>query len=356
MSETRTRHNKIDIVKAIGIILMVFYHAGTPGKDFVYLFHMALFFICSGYCYSHKSENSPFLYIIRKIKTLYIPCFISGFIVACLQNVFLDIHIYSYDVYSKLDFSGWLKQIIKCVAFGGGHQMLGANWFFRTLFFSSVLYMFLNKLLGLTIKKERELTIVRAIICFILTGIGGYLGETLSFGKYFNFLTVMVLLDIGFICKEYQIFNYFNNNFKKIAGIFSGLAILIILSFYGEISINSNLIVNPIYFIVCSVSGFIMIYLIADYLEHTALKNRLTFVGQKSIWILFFHYVGFKLVTLCEILVLNEPIQNLSAYPVHHTENGLWAVYGLCGVFMPLLFVWIGSVIDRTIKKVKSID
>ena len=37
--------SKIDIVKAIGIILMVFYHAGAPGKNFVYLFHMDLFFI-----------------------------------------------------------------------------------------------------------------------------------------------------------------------------------------------------------------------------------------------------------------------------------------------------------------------
>ena len=65
--------SKIDIVKAIGIILMVFYHAGAPGKNFVYLFHMDLFFISSGYCYRHDSEKKPWEYVKREILTLYVP-------------------------------------------------------------------------------------------------------------------------------------------------------------------------------------------------------------------------------------------------------------------------------------------
>ena len=43
------RDSTIDILKGIGIILVVLGHADFPFRDWVYLFHMALFFITSGY-------------------------------------------------------------------------------------------------------------------------------------------------------------------------------------------------------------------------------------------------------------------------------------------------------------------
>lgn len=354
MTARKNRDSRIDIVKALGIVLMVFYHAGTPGKNFVYLFHMALFFICSGYCYSHKSEDEPLGYIKKKIRTLYVPCLVSGIIVASLHNLFLDIHIYSYEVYSKLDFIGWMKQVLKCLAFAGGHQMIGANWFFRTLFFSSVMYMLLNRILNMIVKNDNKKVVARAVICVILTGIGGYLGVRLAFGKYFNFLTVMLLLDMGLALKEQKILAIFNTTNRKIFGILVGFGILMVLNQFGEISINSNIIINPVYFAVCSASGFLMTYLIADYFNRTPFNKWLKYVGQKSIWIMFFHYVGFKIVTLCEILVLHEPIENLAAYPAHHTKNGMWAIYGISGVLFPLLFVWTGNYVKRIYQSVKQ--
>lgn len=41
----------LDLVKGIGILLMVIRHARAPYSDFVLLFHMAIFFIASGYLY-----------------------------------------------------------------------------------------------------------------------------------------------------------------------------------------------------------------------------------------------------------------------------------------------------------------
>lgn len=354
MEKSTQRDNKIDIVKAIGIILMVFYHARTPGKDFVYLFHMALFFICSGYCYSHNSENVPKKYLKKKIKTLYFPCLISGLIIACLQNFLLDMHIYSYAVYNKLDFMGWLKQVLKCFAFGGGHQMIGANWFFRTLFLSSVLFFFLNRFLKKFFYKDNHIVLFRGLICFFLTGLGGFLGTHLSFGKYFNFLTVMVLLDLGLLLKEKKLLQCLNTINKKIIAGLIGLLNLIVMSFFGEISINSNIIINPLYFVLCSVSGFIMIYVISDFLASTRMEDKLVYLGQETIWIMFFHYIGFKFITFCEIIVLAEPIINLSAYPTHHTTHGMWFVYGLAGILVPLLMIRFGKILKRAFKKYQS--
>lgn len=341
----------IDIVKAIGIILMVFYHAGTPGNNFVYLFHMALFFICSGYCYSHKSEKNPWTYIKRKMLTLYLPFVISCILVVSLQNLFLDVHVYSNDVYNKLTFSLWLKEILKCFFFVGARQMLGANWFFRTLFISSVLFMFLNRILNSLVKKQSIVRLVRFFICLLLTTIGGVLGSQLPLGKYFNFMTVMILLDTGLQIKELNLLIYFDTKIKKIIAVSSCFLLLLVLNQYGDISINSNIIINPAYFLICSLAGFVMVYLIADFISTTKLKDYFIYLGRNTLWIMFFHYIGFKIVTFVEIFILHEPIENLAAYPTHHTANGMWMIYGLAGIIIPMLMVTIGKKIKNMILK-----
>lgn len=53
---------------------MVMGHAGAPITQWIYLFHMSLFFIVSGYCIGDNySDNFSGLklFIKKKIKTLY---------------------------------------------------------------------------------------------------------------------------------------------------------------------------------------------------------------------------------------------------------------------------------------------
>lgn len=51
MAEVKTRSVELDILKGIGIFLMVFDHVGWGGAVHTYIqsFHMPLFFIVSGY-------------------------------------------------------------------------------------------------------------------------------------------------------------------------------------------------------------------------------------------------------------------------------------------------------------------
>lgn len=48
------KKNYIDIAKGIGIILVILGHSGVNSeiKDFIYGFHMPLFFVISGYLYN----------------------------------------------------------------------------------------------------------------------------------------------------------------------------------------------------------------------------------------------------------------------------------------------------------------
>ena len=94
MADSDKYFNSVTIVKAIGIILMVFAHAindpSTPGgyfyiHRFIYAFHMPLFFIMSGFCFKEKYLDNTILFITQKIKGIYIPFFV--FLWAVKRNV-----------------------------------------------------------------------------------------------------------------------------------------------------------------------------------------------------------------------------------------------------------------------------
>ena len=53
------RYKVIDVIKGYGICLMVCGHSGAPFTDWIYLFHMALFFIASGYLWNERNAHRP---------------------------------------------------------------------------------------------------------------------------------------------------------------------------------------------------------------------------------------------------------------------------------------------------------
>lgn len=63
----------ITYLKALGIILMVIGHSGIEQhvKDFIYMFHMPLFFFASGFCFNDKNLSSPKLYVQNKLKSIW---------------------------------------------------------------------------------------------------------------------------------------------------------------------------------------------------------------------------------------------------------------------------------------------
>lgn len=100
----RQRDLRLDILKGIGIILMVMGHANASSRSFIYLFHMAVFFIASGWLYREdaaKSGAGIWRFVRRRILSLYVPYVLTETIYSALNNVFLQLHFYS---------SGMLKE------------------------------------------------------------------------------------------------------------------------------------------------------------------------------------------------------------------------------------------------------
>lgn len=92
------RKKELDIIKGCGILLMVIGHSGFPFWHFIYLFHMPIFFIASGYVFnSSYSQNYDSIktFVYKRIKSLWLPFFTFSSFFLLLWNVFVKINLYT---------------------------------------------------------------------------------------------------------------------------------------------------------------------------------------------------------------------------------------------------------------------
>ena len=73
----KQRENWVDIVKGIGIILVVMGHAGCPvlPHGIIYSFHMPLFFFLSGLFINRQCEKDFCTYVKKNFRSLLLPYF-----------------------------------------------------------------------------------------------------------------------------------------------------------------------------------------------------------------------------------------------------------------------------------------
>ena len=258
MKETK-RLDEIDILKSIGIILMIMGHTGF-GKIFDYYihsFHMPMFYIISGFLY--KNSQLPFKdFLKKKSKSLLIPYIIFAFF-----------HLISWYILCFIvgrDLS--IVNLISIFTFNTDNMPIsGALWFLTSLFFVDIIYYFINRIND---KKFKLLTVViiSMIGCIIpryfrlpwaldtsLMGIGlYYIGHLYRKNnkKGDNWPISIICLVLG------SILTFLNGYINVRQGLYSNIflyyivAALMTLGFYGFSRIIchfNSLIINELKFI-----------------------------------------------------------------------------------------------------------
>lgn len=180
------RDNTMDCMKGLAIILVVIGHAGpkfVQVSRWISMFHMGLFFMISGYLWNpdnSKNKKAVKGYIIRKVKSLYIPYIIFNGLMILLNNFFIYHNIYTNNVeflqiggrgsqfglIQYMNISDILIQLVKTVLFMGGSQLGGATWFLRILFVVSVLNCSISFWTNKYFSHKYEKAIVYAIVFF----------------------------------------------------------------------------------------------------------------------------------------------------------------------------------------------
>lgn len=364
------RDKIIDIARGLSMVLIVLGHSGFPMVSYVYLFHVASFFIIAGWCWKdYYSDEIDGLkkFFKRKIQTLYFPYVAWMSFFTLFHNFFHKIHIYSQDVLFLegdvgnsfglvylYDFYDFFTHEIRNVLFIGSEPLAGASWFLRCLFGVMVLWTVID----FALKKINPCSIhimrLGIGIIFFLIGDclrikGVLLPENIStiFSVYILFLIGVYSRQIG----EIQSIPFLNSKKYKYILVVVCIIILAIMNCMGNIDLSMNQYQNGLFLIACSLIGWIMLIEVALLIEKYQISRLFCFIGESTIWILFLHFAAFKFINVLQVYIYNLPVYRIASYPTLITDKGWWIIYTIVGVFIPLLVKQLVKKLRRCVQQ-----
>ena len=333
--KTKNKITNISISKGIGIMLMVTGHIFVCSDNmfihnFIYAFHMPLFFMISGYCFSERHLDNFGNYFKRKIVSLYYPYVFWLVLLAIFHNYLLDINIYDInnlwgcDSYYTID--SFLKQIYNIVFYLDGKEILvGQLWFVRTLFFVSLFGFFVIKYFISHLRYIIMLSLcLSPIICYINFDKLPYLHL-----NNWTFYGITMFL-LGY---------YFKISKKKYTSTFIVFLSVVLISIVALYKPVTHPYYRSIYLYICtSILGFISILTISNKLVNSTIGKMFEYLGDRTMPILILHFFYFRIITWCIIIINNDNISLLSRHPLPEIyANNYWFIYIIFGIAFPIL-------------------
>lgn len=322
------------------------------------MFHMATFFMISGYLYNDKNSDSfrnVFEYVKRKIKSLYLPYITLNGVAVIMNNALIKIGFYTEDprfltigganaiissVFSATDI---LKEIFKTLLFFGGSQVGGATWFLRALFIASVahcLVVFGMKKLGINKFKWifilLELCLGGVSLQLLMNVLLPYkelILQTIASYLAFLFGVIMRRIEEHFcVVVEYPTLS-----------CIASAALIYLMMFCGNISVSAGNVTNVILYTCASLIGWIFTESLAQMLERfERISNVLSYCGKRSLYIVLWHFLCMKIVTFAYIVMSGKDMVLLASHPVlNDSTSWLWIIYSIVGICVPLMIEYI---------------
>ncbi len=343
----KSRNIQMDIIRGIGMILIVLAHTGSPFDHFVYLFHLALFFILSGYFFkvdNVKDGNSLKIFIKKRIKRLYLPYIIANIICILLNNIFIKNNLYSAISHNYFTIKDCAYQIIMTLLFSNTTEMVGATWFLPILFSITIVYGIIEYLLNKFTKKSNIIQLFISIFFF-------YIGKFLISHEIevsiigVQFFTCYILFDIG---RKFKLLKLELNEIIKGILLILSFIMLLIFNKFGTIELSLNIYTRFRFFIAVSVLGWIFIYEISYFISKINVLNKIfEYIGKNTMPIVILHFIVFKFVNLLGIIITKGDISLMSTFPVLFKGNAWWIMYTVFGVLVSLL-------LNEILKLIKS--
>ena len=338
----------IDIGKGIAIILMCVGHSYvcTFLDTFIYLFHMAFFFMMSGYFFREKNLANPKTFVWKRIKGLYFPFVKWGFIFVVFHNVFTTLGINSKEAgfYSMKDIA--YKAFTTNTRFIPTEECMGSYWFFACLFFVSLLsfaVFYVNRK-----SRYKAFTTAVSFICLYVLGFI-FLYTAKDNGWTQTIIRTFVVSFIFYL--GYLLGTRFKDkiNYKNPFLILGSFVVLCRVIGGGKISIPQLEFTNPVCFPLFSIAGSFLVLGISSYIhKNDALSKTFAFIGEHSLSILLVNILLRRIYLLMLFSIEYEGIdfKNLDLQQTLHW----WDSIG-CTVFMvvvPISVIKIKSMLTKT--------
>jgi len=347
-----------NIVKGIGIILVVIGHLCWDLTRYIYLFHLPLFFFVSGYLYNEdKYGDDPYLHVANRLKSSWMKYVLVFWVLIWTHNLWLDLKIaWVYPGYYDItDIAGEMVQAL----LGQGGESFGITlWFVPVsvistcllgfiVTFSRKVYTFTNSLLA---KYGMQFIIVLG--CTIL---GYYLEKKQVYlaAESQVSLVVMPFLWIAYLLRNVRL------DIKPYLNIVGAILCgVLVYAASGEYKLDLAMKwVYPYMHIVAFMGIYMCLYLAKMIQKVSGLNKCIAAYGKASFWIMFAH------LPLCRIfdwiyINLNFPERFEELYYVIDTvifPDKFWPVYLLIGLGLTF-FIYIGyeEIKDKLKKLVRA--
>ena len=327
----------VDIYKALGIILVVVGHTTGILNTYIYQFHMAAFFLISGYT-TNLEKDTVGHYIYKKIYRLFIPLLSITIIGAAVMAIFhaTGFYDYIYDA-NKYVYIGFINTIKNFLIYGDNYVWwLGATWFIFVLFQIEILEKIVFQLCSAFKRKY----------------------------VWYSLITTMLYI-IGYYCVQRNIFRFRMFDLVLIGQMFFGTGQIIRR---GETQLNSKISIEVIilgllisssylflvkkYFVnytvdypsrefhyiylnyISGIIGSAWIYFIAKIIEMYGKKVKILmkYIGKNTFGIITFHFLAYVLA--CAVLIFSGIVKVSKAYDVSIQSFGgkywiCWVVYAI---------------------------
>lgn len=352
--DLKKRDPTFDIMRGIGILLVVLGHAGFPFSGWIYLFHMPLFFMLSGWFFKPADSSAGLLHsLLNKIKTLWLPFVVANTIFTICNNLFLQLHILTGDerilempgnlVHSPVTLKDIVGRTVHWCLFDGGTQLGGALWFLQALFQISVLYAVLNFLFRRFLSEKAAFWAQTLLSAAFLAA--GFACQQVNWSVWLLnvALTCYPLYHLGVLLRRFSALPRSHRTMAVLGtGSSAGLAVL---QNFGGISLASNDYPGPVFLLLCSLLGWYTVYAAARFLGCLGgTKIFFAYAGRHSRIVLILHLLCFKPITWAGLCLIGGESYLLAAFPILFTEGYWWIPYTAAGLLLPLALQYLFDV------------
>jgi fucose 4-O-acetylase-like acetyltransferase len=333
------RADHLDILKALGIIAVVYGHAEGPFMVFVTLYHMALFFFASGYFYKDRYTADPIAVVKKRLKSLYVPFITFGLFFGLLHNFLYKINVYTdklVPVYNRTEYfttnKEYVLNLLKILSFAKVEQIIAPFWFLPVLFIVNMLFLFISYAIFKINPARKGLWLAVAVTSVCCAGMVYYPEHNLFLRPVSIAMVVTIMFYFGYLFKRFE--KYIEFNF----GIALACFLVLVVSYpYGPIGNGAHQFGTLPFYLVCSLTGIYLNFYIAKRIpDGTLIKRFLVFTGRNTITILGLHLAAFRVVNWLEVKVYGLPAYMTGKHISLDTSGAWWAVYLVAGVGLPL--------------------
>lgn len=345
-------------MKGLAIILMLFIHAPFLNLGITLSFVVPVFFMVSGvFLPSCETGSDLRIFILKKIKSLYIPYITVNLLFLAFHNFFVHVNFYTDNpevlvllpdvmLYSEYSVSQFMKRIVLTLSSLGGTQLGGATWFLRSLFFSSILYELLNYAFARLGINKLLFHWIAGIFFLIVSCLLSRI-EILIFEKNIFLWVNQVLSPYILFCIGKALFDLLsktNRNWIYLMIMAAGFFMLILIN---QINVTFNIAFGNLdqihWFLLSSLSGFSFLFSVSYFVEKCRASAFLVLTGKYTIYVLCLHIFFYKFVTLLFVKLHSLPDYCIAAFPtiLSLCRGNESLVYGgsyiLSGLLLPLL-------------------